>query len=101
MFDTARVSSLLAAAALVGACAGAPVQTLSDARQTITAAEAAGAADKAPLPYGQALEELHRAEDGLKRGDYRAASREAENAHKAALQALHEAQGPAALPPPQ
>jgi len=83
---------------LLSACAGAPVQTLSDARQTISAAAAAGAADKAPMPYGQALEELRRAEDELKLHDYREAGRQAESAHKDALEALREAQNP---PPPR
>ena len=94
MFGVARLSSLVLALALLQACAGAPVQELSDTRQTLSAAAAAGAADKAPAPYGQALEELKRAESELKRGDYREAGRQAESAHKDALEALREAQEP-------
>lgn len=81
---------------LFAGCAGAPVQELSDTRQTLSAAAAAGAADKSPTAYTQALEELRRAESELKRGDYREAGRQAESAHKDALQALRDSQG---LPP--
>ena len=93
MFGVCRPSSILVAGLLLCGCAGAPVQTMSDTRQTLSAAEAAGAATKSPSSYTQAVEELRRAEDELKRGDYREASRRAENAHRGALQALRDAQG--------
>lgn len=94
MFGALRLLSLSAAGLSLGlaACAGAPVQTLSDTRQTLSAAEAAGAPAKAPAPYSQAVEELRQAEDDLKRHDYREAGRRAEIAHRDALQALHDSQ---------
>lgn len=97
MFGALRLPCLLLLPVLCAACADAPVQALSDTRQTLLAAAAAGAADKAPQPYGEAVEGLHRAEDELRRGDYREATRQAEGARRAALQALR-ASDPA--PPP-
>jgi hypothetical protein len=85
---------LVAAAVAVGACAGAPVQTMSDARQAIRAAEAAGAATVAPDQLSAARGELKRAEESLRAGDYRAARREAEAAHAQAIGALTAAQSP-------
>ena len=58
MFGEVRLSLLFTALVLLPGCAGAPVQVLSDTRQTLSAAAAAGAADKAPAPYGQALSQI-------------------------------------------
>ena len=79
---------LLATAAILGACAAAPVQTMSDARQAISAAEAAGAATVVPDQLSAARGELKRAEESLRVGDYRAARREAEAARAGAARAL-------------
>ena len=79
---------LAAAACVVSGCAGAPVQTMSDARQAIRAAEAAGAAAVVPEQLGAARGELKRAEESLRAGDYRAARREAEAARAEAAAAL-------------
>ena len=48
----------LCAALLLTACAGPPVQEMSDARQAIQAAEDAGADDKAPMVLQQARDYL-------------------------------------------
>ncbi|MBS0373367.1 MAG: DUF4398 domain-containing protein [Proteobacteria bacterium] len=88
MFSRWRLTGIVAASLLVGACAVAPVQTMSDTRQTIKAAEAAGAAQLAPQPLAAARDGLKRAEDLLRAGDYRAARREAVAARQSAADAL-------------
>lgn len=88
MFSRWRLTGILAVSLLVGACAVAPVQTMSDTRQTIKAAEAAGAAQLAPQPLAAARDGLKRAEDLLRAGDYRAARREAAAARQNAADAL-------------
>src|SRR5262245_50299767 len=70
-------------------CAGAPVQEMSDARQAISAARAAGAAESAPEPLAQATELLTNAEQALQKHDYRTARRKAEEAHAQAITALN------------
>jgi hypothetical protein len=76
------------AALLLGGCAAAPVQTMSDARQTIRAAEAAGAETVAPQSLAAARDGLKRAEERLNAHDYRGASREASAARQSAADAL-------------
>jgi hypothetical protein len=88
MFSGSRLSGLVVAALLVGACAAAPVQTMSDTRQTIKAAEAAGAADLAPQSLAAARDSLKRAEDAIRVGDYRTARRAAATARQSAADAL-------------
>ena len=87
-----RAGGLLLASALLAGCAGAPVQTMSDTRQTIRAAEAAGAERVAPEPLAAAREGLLKAKQHLDRHDYRAARREAEVARSHATEALQAAQ---------
>lgn len=86
-----RAATLVAAALIMAlfGCAGAPVQQMSDARQAITAARAAGAAEHAPEPLAQASTLLASAEQALQRHDYRTARRDAEKAHAHALEALN------------
>jgi hypothetical protein len=79
-------------ALLASACAGLPVQEMSDTRQTIRAAETAGAERAAPESLAAAREGLRRAEDLLRQREYRAARREAEDAHAKAVDALRRAQ---------
>ncbi|MCZ8130691.1 MAG: DUF4398 domain-containing protein [Steroidobacteraceae bacterium] len=86
------VTGLLAALLMLAGCAGAPVQTMSDTRQTIRAAEAAGAERVAPESLAAAREGLLKAKQYLDRHDYRAARREAEAAHSRATEALQAAQ---------
>jgi hypothetical protein len=89
----ALVAAFVVLACATAACAGAPVQEMSDTRQTIRAAEDAGAARVAPAQLTEAREGLRRAEDLLKQRDYRSARREAETAHGKAVEALKVAQG--------
>ena len=88
MFSRSRLCALLATTLLLGACADAPVQTMSDTRQTIRAAEAAGAAEAAPESLAAARDGLKRAEDKIRIGDYRSARREAAAARQSAADAL-------------
>lgn len=86
-----RRPAILAAAALaasLAACAGAPVQEMSDARQALRAAQAAGAADKAPAELADAEKLLAAAQDHLRRHEYRDARRSAEQSREAAVKAL-------------
>jgi hypothetical protein len=82
------LSCTLVVALPLAGCAGAPVQEMSDTRQTIRAAEHAGADAAAPSQLAEAREGLRRAEDSLRQRDYRAARREAETAHAKAVEAL-------------
>ena len=75
-------------ACIVAACADAPVQTMSDTRQAISAAEVSGAATRAPVPLETARERLKKAEALLRLGEYRAAREEAAAARHSAAEAL-------------
>lgn len=82
---------------MLSACGGAPVQEMSDARQAIRAAQAAGAGDKAPEALARAQHLIDEAQRRLQRHDYREAGRSAVEAREAAVQALQAARaaGPA------
>jgi hypothetical protein len=73
------------------ACASAPVQEMSDARQAIRAAQDAGAANTAATPLAEAQMSLNRAESQLNKRFFRAARRSAEEAHSKAVEALQQA----------
>lgn len=84
---TVRVA--LAAVILTGAgCVSAPVQEMSNARQAIAAAEAAGAADHAPNELAAARTLLTRAEQRLQDKRFREARRAAVAAKTKAVAAL-------------
>jgi hypothetical protein len=87
-FSRRGSAALVAVSALLAGCAAAPVQMMSDTRQTIRAAEAAGASNVAPQALATAREELRRAEQMLRNGEYREARREAEVARQSAADAL-------------
>lgn len=71
------------------ACAGAPVQEMSNARQAIKAArEAAGPAHTAPASLIEAEALLNRAEDSLQKRAYKQARRDAIAARGKAAEAL-------------
>jgi len=86
----ARRGAALAFVALIGlvACAGAPVQEMSDARQAIAAARSAGGAERAPEQFKLATSLLAQAEAALEKHDYKAARRQAQQARTKAMQAL-------------
>jgi hypothetical protein len=93
MAHLARMPVILAAAALaLAACAGAPVQEMSNARQAIRAARDAGAERTAPQKLNEAEALLNRAEDSLERRAYREARRNAIAARDKAAEALGAAQ---------
>jgi hypothetical protein len=72
----------------MAACAGAPVQEMSNARQAINAARAAGAAQSAPATLTEAQSLLEAAETSLHKGFYREARRSAVSARSKASEAL-------------
>lgn len=76
---------------LIVACASAPVQQMSDARQAIVAAEQVGAEQKAVDTYLLAKDLMRQAEDALNRGYYGDAERFALEAKKQALSARQKA----------
>ena len=89
MARIARIPTLLVLAALaLAACAGAPVQEMSNARQAIRAARDAGAEKTAPQELNEAEALLNRAEDSLERRAYREARRNAIAARDKAAEAL-------------
>jgi cellobiose-specific phosphotransferase system component IIA len=76
------------------ACAGAPVQEMSNARQAIKAARDAGADKAAPDKLTEAEALLERAEQNLQKRDYSEARRDALAARSKASQALSAVQPP-------
>jgi tRNA A37 N6-isopentenylltransferase MiaA len=74
--------------AVLTACASAPVQEMSDARQAVMAAQAAGAAERAPVELAEAQQLIEEAQRQLQRRDYGKAQRMAINARKRAVKAL-------------
>jgi PBP1b-binding outer membrane lipoprotein LpoB len=88
-----RLVSIVLAAWLLSGCASAPVQEMSDARQAIRAAQDAGAEQKAAAPLSEAQIALNRAESNLNKRFFRAARRNAEEAHRKAVEALNAARG--------
>jgi hypothetical protein len=79
---------LLAAVTALAACAGPPVQEMSDARQAINAAEEAGAGEHAPGLLQQARISLNAAEKKLEKRAYNGARRDAREARRRATEAL-------------
>lgn len=73
---------------LLGACAGAPVQEMSDARQAIRAAQAAGATERAPQEMADAHRLIDAAQQRLQHHEYQEAARLAIEARDQALRAL-------------
>jgi len=80
--------AVVAVLLLLGGCAGAPVQEMSDARQAIQAAEEAGAAEVAPETLQDAKRLLTSAERKLQREAYGAARADAREARRLASEAL-------------
>lgn len=79
------------AALLLAACASAPVQEMSDARQAIHAAEEAGAAELAPEALSEARRLLSSAEQKLQYRAYSGARHDAREARRRAADALRAA----------
>lgn len=75
----------------LAACASAPVQEMSDARQAIHAAEEAGAGSHAPESLNAARRALQSAEQKLAREAYNGARNDAREARRRAAEALEAA----------
>ncbi len=82
----------------VAACASAPVQDMSNARQAIAAAQQAGAEHMAANEMAEARQLLKKAQTELDNGDYSSARQDAIRARSAAEKALRIAQGNPAPP---
>ena len=78
----------LASALVFAGCQSAPVQEMSDARQAISVAKKAGAAEHAPNDLKAAMEYLQSAESFIGQRQYDMARRDAVNAKVSALNAL-------------
>ncbi|HFD79940.1 MAG TPA: DUF4398 domain-containing protein [Gammaproteobacteria bacterium] len=76
----------------VTACGHAPVQEMSDARQALEAAQAAGAPEHASEQYREAQALLRSAESQLNQGRYREARQTAARARDEAIRAREIAQ---------
>lgn len=81
----------IAFTALLVACAGIPVQEMSDARQAVEAAREAGAQSYAPEELQAAENLLQRAEEALAEGYYKQAREDAEAAREKAVSAQSKA----------
>lgn len=82
----------LLALLLVSGCQTAPVQEMSDARQAISVAREAGAAQHAAADFTAAVDYLHSAERHLNEQQYGNARRDALQAKLKALDALQRAE---------
>lgn len=71
----------------LAACATAPVQEMSDARQAIRSAEAVGALQRSPQILMEAQRLLQEAQTRLESGAYEAARQYALNARRQAIKA--------------
>ena len=92
----ARALRLLAvgiAAAMLNACAGAPVQEMSNARQTLAAAEQAQAGATTQQDLQSARRYLDEAQAALDAGDYSTAREDALKAQQIALKVLAMSRG--------
>ncbi len=76
---------------LLTACAAAPVQEMSDARQAIDSAQAVGAAQRSPKTLTAAQRLLQEAQAQLEAGAYDDARRHALDAREQAIRAREQA----------
>ncbi|MGA9852646.1 MAG: hypothetical protein WBR15_06915 [Gammaproteobacteria bacterium] len=87
VFTFKRLAALAAALAIT-ACAGAPVQEMSNARQAVAAAQQMGAEHAAAREMAEARKLLGAAQAALDAGDYGTAREDAVHARNAAVKAL-------------
>jgi len=95
----AKPIPLLLIALALTACTAAPVQEMSDARQAIYSAEAAGAVRRSPEALLAAQRLLWEAQERLEAGAYVEARRYAQEARDEAIKAREEATRNAILRP--
>jgi Domain of unknown function (DUF4398) len=93
-----RIAFAFFACSALMACAGAPVQEMSNARQAIRAAHEAGAEQVAPEQLTQARGYMEQAEASLQTRRYRDARRHAVAARGKAVEALNASQTAAIRP---
>ncbi len=87
MNTNSRLIKILSLILLLSACAGMPVQEMSNARQAVEAARKAGADIRAPKELESAEGLLHNAEKALEDGNYSQAKKNARAAHDQAVTA--------------
>lgn len=99
---TTKFTVLVIATLWLAACATAPVQEMSDARQAIRSAEAVGAAQRSPENFATSRRLLFDAQRQLRAGAYDTARRLALEAREQAIRAREKAlqPSPADLTPP-
>ncbi|MGH8379029.1 MAG: DUF4398 domain-containing protein [Gammaproteobacteria bacterium] len=87
LFMFTRLAVLITALVLA-ACASAPVQEISNARQAVVAAQQAGADQIAPRQMAEARRLLRDAQTALDEGDYSTSRQDALHARDEAVKAL-------------
>ena len=80
--------STLSCSLIIGCATAPPMQEMSDARQSVEAAESVGAEEHAPIALDSAQHLLSRAQNDLEAGDFDEAQRDAIAAREAARQAV-------------
>ncbi|MGH8397707.1 MAG: DUF4398 domain-containing protein [Gammaproteobacteria bacterium] len=94
--------AVLITALVLAACASAPVQEISNARQAVAAAQQAGADQTAPTQMAEARRLLQAAQAALDVGDFSTSRQDALHAHDEAVKALRisQRQGSSGTSPP-
>ena len=87
-----RHALLVAVLAIAGCQTAPPVQEMSDARQAISAAREAGAAEHAAADFQAAVDLLHSAEKSINTQNYAEARRDARAAKARAHDALRQSE---------
>jgi len=93
-YNLSRLLIAVFAAVLLAACAGAPVQEMSDARQAVAAAEQALGDKPATPDVTAARQYIESAQTALDAGDYSTAREDARLARELALRSLGMGQQP-------
>lgn len=91
-FPTVLRPAILILVLALAACAGAPVQEMSNARQAVAAARQVGAERTAAKEMAEAERLLQTAQAALDKGDYGVARTDAMRAREQAVKALRIAQ---------
>lgn len=90
-FEYRLKASLLVFLMVLSACAGVPVQEMSNARQAVDAARKVGAETRASKELQAAEKLLQSAEHALQDGDYKQARKDAKASRDQAVQAQDKA----------
>jgi len=87
-----RYLIIIACTVWLAGCKGPPIQEMSDARQAIAAARAAGAAERSPTELNAAQDAIARAEQDIQQQHFTRARFSAQEAKRRAAAALSNAQ---------